>query len=92
LDLRSFISVDIINIIGMAAGTLTTASFVPQVIKIWKTRSSKDVSLGMFFVLATGVALWVVYGIMTSSLPVILANSVTLVLAVMIIALKIKYK
>ena len=83
---------DIINIIGMAAGTLTTASFVPQVIKIWKTRSSKDVSLGMFFVLATGVALWVVYGIMTSSLPVILANSVTLVLAVMIIALKIKYK
>jgi MtN3 and saliva related transmembrane protein len=85
-------TMDIINTIGIIAGTLTTISFVPQVIKIWKTRSSKDVSLGMFFVLAAGVSLWIVYGIIIGALPVILANSVTLVLAVAIIMLKIKYK
>ena len=82
---------DIMNIIGIAAGTLTTASFVPQVIKIWKTKSSKDVSLGMFFVLAAGVGLWIVYGVMARALPVILANSVTLVLAAVILALKIQF-
>jgi MtN3 and saliva related transmembrane protein len=85
-------TMDILNITGIAAGTLTTASFVPQAVKIWKTRSAKDVSLGMFFVLATGVGLWVIYGIMAGALPVILANSVTLLLAVAIITLKIKYK
>jgi len=83
---------DIMNIIGIAAGTLTTASFVPQVIKIWKTKSSKDVSLGMFFVLAAGVGLWVAYGLMAGALPIILANSVTFLLAAAIIALKIKYR
>jgi MtN3 and saliva related transmembrane protein len=82
---------DLLNVIGILAGTLTTASFVPQAIKIWQTKSAKDVSLGMFFVLATGVGLWVVYGIMAGALPIILANSVTFVLAAVIIALKIKY-
>jgi MtN3 and saliva related transmembrane protein len=82
----------LLNTIGIAAGTLTTASFVPQAVKIWQAKAAKDVSLVMFFILATGVALWVVYGIIAGALPIILTNSFTLVLAVAIIVLKIKYK
>ena len=83
---------NLLNTIGMIAGILTTGAFVPQVVKIWKTKSSKDVSLVMFFVLFTGVALWIIYGIMSGALPIILANSITLILAAIIIALKIKFK
>ena len=83
---------NLLNTIGIFAGILTTGAFVPQVIKIWKTKSSKDVSLVMFFVLFTGVALWIIYGIMSGALPIILANSITLILAAIIIALKIKFK
>ena len=83
---------DIINTIGIAAGALTTVSFVPQVVKTYKTRSTKDIASGMFVVLGAGVALWIVYGVMVNSLPVILANSCTLVLVAALIALKIKYR
>ena len=83
---------DIINTIGIAAGALTTVSFVPQVVKTYKTRSTKDIASGMFVVLGAGVVLWIVYGVMVNSLPVILANSCTLVLVAALIALKIKYR
>jgi len=83
---------DIVNLTGTLAGTLTTASFVPQVVQTWKTRSTKDISLGMFIILGSGVSLWVVYGIYVGSLPVILANSVTLALVLVIIFLKVRYK
>lgn len=83
---------DLANILGMAAGTLTTASFVPQVVKIYKSKSSKDVSMGMFIVLGIGVGLWVTYGLLVGSLPVILANSCTLGLVIVLIFLKLRYK
>ena len=83
---------DIVNAIGITAGVLTTASFIPQVLKIWETKSSKDISLGMFFVLGIGICLWIIYGIMANALPVILANSVTILLIIIIITLKLKYK
>ena len=83
---------DFINILGTVAGVLTTASFIPQVAKTWKSRSAKDVSLAMFFVLATGIILWIIYGFLVSSLPVILANSATLVLVFTMITLKLKFK
>ncbi|HWQ38936.1 MAG TPA: SemiSWEET transporter [Burkholderiales bacterium] len=77
--------------IGLAAGILTTLAFVPQLLKIYATRSGRDVSLRTFLIFSTGVALWLVYGLLIGSLPIILANVVTLVLALTIIALKIRY-
>jgi len=79
-----------VNIIGFTAGTLTTIAFVPQVIKIWKTKSAKDISLGMFVILCTGISLWVVYGILVKSLPVVVANAMSLVFALSILVLKMK--
>ena len=82
---------DLTTALGLAAATLTTIAFVPQVTKIWKTKSAKDVSLGMFVVFCTGVALWLAYGIMLGELPIIVANTITLVLGLAIVAMKIRY-
>ena len=79
-------------VIGLIAGTITTASFLPQVIKIWKTKSTRDLSLGMFIFISLGMGLWIVYGLLINSLPVIVANLVSLALCLTIIAFKIKYK
>ena len=81
-----------IAILGYLAGTLTTAAFLPQVIQTWKTKSTKDISLGMFISFCTGVFLWLVYGILIESSPVIITNLATLLLAMIILSLKIKYK
>jgi len=78
-----------VNISGFTAGTLTTIAFVPQAIKIWKTKSAKDISLGMFVILCTGISLWVIYGILVKSLPLVVANATTLVFALSILVLKI---
>ena len=78
--------------IGFAAGTLTSLAFLPQVIKVWKTKSTKDISLIMFIVLCIGAFLWFIYGIIINSLPVILANAITFVLAIIILIFKIRYK
>lgn len=76
------------DLIGMLAGSLTTISLVPQALKIWKTRSAEDISFGMFTLFAMGVVLWLAYGILIEAMPIILANSVTLVLAMAIIIMK----
>ena len=78
--------------LGLFAGTLTTISFLPQLIKAWKSRSTHDISIGMFSLLAVGITLWIVYGVVTSDLPVIVANSVTLVFVGLILALKLRYR
>ncbi|OGI57053.1 MAG: hypothetical protein A2V58_05140 [Candidatus Muproteobacteria bacterium RBG_19FT_COMBO_61_10] len=80
------------NTLGLIAGCLTTAAFFPQVLKIWKTRSATDISLGMFALFSVGVLLWIVYGFSIGSLPVILANSITLALALAIIVFKLRFK
>jgi MtN3 and saliva related transmembrane protein len=82
----------VVDVIGFTAGALTTVAFVPQVVKTWKTRSARDVSLGMLTLFATGVALWLIYGIIISSTPIIIANGLTLVLAVTNVVLKLKYE
>lgn len=82
---------DYITIIGLVAGALTTASFIPQIFKIYRTKKTRDISLLMYAVLCLGILLWVVYGILAKSLPVIAANSAVLVLCAYIIATKIKY-
>ena len=74
------------------AGTLTTAAFVPQVLKTWKSRSAEDVSLAMFLIFSVGVLLWLVYGMLIGATPIIVANSVTLVLALAILVMKMRYK
>jgi MtN3 and saliva related transmembrane protein len=82
---------DLTTVIGFVAGGLTTIAFIPQLVKTWKSRSAEDVSLGMLVIFCTGVALWLVYGLLIGAWPVILANIVTLVLALAILLLKVRY-
>ena len=77
--------------LGLAAGTLTTAAFVPQLAKAWRSKSTNDLSWGMLVTFSTGVLLWLIYGVWIDSLPVILANAVTLLLQAGIVSLKIKH-
>ncbi len=78
-------------ILGITAGTLTTVAFIPQLAKAFKSKSTGDLSWGMVLTFTTGVLLWLIYGIWIDSLPVILANAVTLLLQLGIVSLKIKY-
>ncbi|MDD5593335.1 MAG: SemiSWEET transporter [Candidatus Margulisbacteria bacterium] len=78
-------------IIGSLAATLTTVAFLPQVIKAHETKHTKDLSLIMYVLLAIGLVLWTVYGLFLASLPIILANTVTLVLCFYLLYLKAKY-
>jgi MtN3 and saliva related transmembrane protein len=79
-------------IIGIAAGVLTTAAFLPQLIRVIRTKHTKDLSLITFSLFSLGVSLWLIYGILLKELPIILANAFTLVFAVPIVIMKIKYK
>jgi MtN3 and saliva related transmembrane protein len=81
-----------IQLLGLLAGSCTTAAFIPQVVKTWKSRSAKDLSLGMFSIFCTGVVLWLVYGLLIMDIPVIIANLVTLVLASFLLFLKLRWK
>ncbi|MEB3826553.1 SemiSWEET transporter [Phormidium sp. CCY1219] len=81
-----------VTAIGLLAGTFTTIAFVPQVLKTWKSKSTKDVSLGTFLLFCTGVFLWLVYGLFNRDIPIIAANLVTFVLAATILWFKVKYK
>ncbi len=83
---------DATTALGLAAAVMTTAAFLPQVIKTWRTRQTRDISLGMFLVLCLGIILWLVYGALRGDLPLVIGNAVTLVLAGTILALKLKYK
>tara|TARA_B100000579_G_scaffold196543_1_gene160617 strand:+ start:540 stop:797 length:258 start_codon:yes stop_codon:yes gene_type:complete len=82
---------NIISYIGFFAGFCTTMAFVPQAIKAWKTKSTKDISLLMFLIFITGVVFWLIYGILIFQLPLIVANAITLILAISILVAKIKY-
>jgi len=83
--------INYISVIGLIAGTCTTISFFPQLIKTIKTKETKNLSLSMYIVLATGLFLWATYGILMKDIPVLVANSVSFVLASIILHLKIKY-
>ena len=80
-----------IKLLGFAAATCTTLAFAPQFIKVWRTRSTEDISLGMFLVLVLGVALWLLYGLLSGDGPLIASNAITLVLAGAILFMKLKY-
>jgi MtN3 and saliva related transmembrane protein len=82
---------DPVTALGFLAGFLTTVAFIPQLTRVISSKSTKDLSLPMFFTFTTGVLLWLIYGIAIGSVPVIAANGATLVLAGAILALKIRY-
>lgn len=82
----------LIDGIGLAAGLLTTTAFIPQVWKIYRTKSGKDISARMFSLFSAGIVLWLVYGVLLQSVPLILSNAVTLVLSLTIIGLKLRYR
>jgi len=77
---------------GFVAAILTTFSFVPQVLHVWRTRSVADISLGMYSSYTFGIAIWLVYGVLIMSWPVILSNLVTLILASTVLAMKIRFR
>lgn len=81
-----------IQMLGLVAGACTTIAFLPQVLKTWKTRSAKDLSLGMFSFFCFGVLLWLIYGIMVNDVPVIAANMLTLMLASTLLFFKLRFK
>ena len=78
------------DILGFAAAFLTTAAFVPQAMKVYKTQKTEDLSLGLFSMLFVGVFLWLIYGLMIGSNPVIAANAITLALVAYILKKKIR--
>lgn len=80
------------EILGLVAGACTTIAFLPQVLKTWKSRSAKDLSLSMFSLFCLGVFLWLVYGILQGDVPVIAANLLTLVLASSLLFFKLRFR
>ena len=81
-----------IDVIGSVAAVLTTASFVPQAWQTFKTRDVTGISLGMYSVFTVGVALWLLFGILMQSWPLMIANGITLMLASAILAMKLRYR
>lgn len=81
----------VITIIGLVAGALNTFCYLPQVIKIWKTKQTRDLSLAMYLILTTGTILWFIYGLALNQAPIYLANGVALLLTISIVYLKIRY-
>jgi len=79
------------TIVGYAAGTLTTIAFVPQLLKVWRTKSTEDISLLMFLIFTSGVVMWLIYGVLLDEAPIVVTNTVTLGLASAILWLKLKY-
>jgi MtN3 and saliva related transmembrane protein len=82
---------DFVTALGFTAATLTTAAFVPQLLKTWRSKSAGDVSFAMLATFSCGVLLWLIYGIYLNALPIVLANSITLLLNLTIIWLKFRY-
>jgi MtN3 and saliva related transmembrane protein len=80
-----------IDLVGYVAATLTTAAFLPQVFQIWQSKSTKDLSLPTLLSFIAGVSMWLIYGLLVKSAPIIVANAVTLVLNLVILRFKLKY-
>ena len=83
---------DIVNIIGLSAAFGTTASFLPQAIKTIQTKNTSGISLYMYALFTLGTLLWFIYGLMSHSMPVTIANAITLIFASIILVYKLRYK
>ena len=82
----------LVDIIGFIAATLTTASFVPQAWHTFKTRDVRGISLGMYSAFTAGVAAWLIYGLLMSAWPIVIANAITLTLSAAILGMKLRYQ
>ncbi|PMB41170.1 hypothetical protein CEN41_17750 [Fischerella thermalis CCMEE 5330] len=83
---------ELLTILGLAAATLTTSAFLPQMLKTWQLKSAKDVSYTMLITFIIGIFLWLIYGIFRQDLAIILANFITLIFNLIILWLKIRYR
>lgn len=81
-----------VDLIGYAAATLTTCSFVPQAWLTFRTKDVSGISLGMYSAFTAGIALWLAYGLLIQAWPVVMANTITLMLALMILGMKLRYQ
>jgi MtN3 and saliva related transmembrane protein len=88
---RSELKMVSIDLVGYLAATLTTAAFLPQVLQVWQSRSTKDLALSTLLSFIGGVSMWLLYGVLVNSPPIIIANAVTLVLNLVILRFKLKY-
>ena len=79
------------TLIGALAATLTTIAFIPQAWLTWKTKRADGISIGMYSIFTTGVAMWLIYGLIIGAWPVIIANSLTLALALFILTMKLRF-
>jgi MtN3 and saliva related transmembrane protein len=83
---------DPIKLLGLAAGTITSITFLPQVIQVWKTKSAKDLSLTMLSLLTVGVAMWLAYGILVDDIAIIYTNSMVLLMGLILLVFKVRFK
>jgi MtN3 and saliva related transmembrane protein len=81
-----------VDILGYSAGFITSLTFLPQVIKTWKEKSAKDISLMMFVIAAVNEVMWIVYGVLLNNWVIILTNSIVLTMSLIMIFLKLRYK
>ena len=80
------------DLIGYIAASMTTTAFIPQAWMTWRRKRADGVSLGMYIILVGGIAMWLAYGLMLNALPIIIANFITLGLAIFILIMKLLYK
>jgi len=83
---------DTITMTGYIAGTLTTISFIPQVVRAWRLKETRDISLAMLLLFAAGIFLWTLYGFWVASPPIILANVITFLLIMVLLAMKLRFR
>ena len=80
-----------IDWLGTLAAFCTTIAYLPQVLKVWRSRSARDISMGMYAILTVGILCWLAYGWQLAIWPIIIANIVTLVLVAIVIAMKLRW-
>jgi len=81
-----------LDYLGYIAAVFTTFATLPQIIKAWKTRRTKDISLEMYLLTGIGVFIWLVYGFLINNMPLIIANTISLILVAIMVTLKLRYK
>jgi len=83
---------DSFEIVGLLAGSCTTIAFLPQVLQVWRSRSAKDISLGMYAIFCVGVSLWFLYGFLIQKPAIMITNGCTLVLATSVLIMKLRWR
>lgn len=84
-------NIDLVEGLGLLAGAQTTLAFLPQALKVWRSKSAHDISLATFLMFCGGVSCWLAYGLLIDSLSIVVANALTLALAFSILVMKLRY-